>query len=48
MDMKCRFRITWHIDGVEYRKCSFEDVFVPPTYSVSETEYYIKLLVLDK
>ncbi len=45
---KCRFRVLWHIDGMEYRKCSFEDVFVPPAYSPDDTDYYVKLLTLDK
>lgn len=44
----CRFRVSWDIDGVEYRKCSFEDVFVPPAYNPEDVDYYVKLLALDK
>ncbi len=47
-DEKCRFRVIWHVDDIEYRKCSFEDVFVPLIYNSDDVDYYVKLLVLDK
>lgn len=44
----CRFRVIWHISDIEYRKCSFEDVFIPPSYNPIDVEHYVKLLSLDK
>ena len=44
----CRFRIIWHVDNTEYRKCSFEDVFVPPAYNPQDVNYYVELLAMDK